>query len=46
MLRPTITNLEEEVADHYPHLILLHNKAQMDDFTPNKFGLMQEVTTL
>lgn len=43
MLRPTISNLEDELTDHFPHLILLHNKAQMDDFTPTKFKLMQQV---
>lgn len=43
MLRPTISNLEDELTDHFPHLILLHNKAQMDDFTPSKFKIMQQV---
>lgn len=43
MLKPTISNPEDEFVDHFPHLILLHNKAQMGDFSPQRFKRIQEV---
>lgn len=43
MLKPTISNPEDEYVDYFPHLILMHNKAQMEDFTPARFKLMQQV---
>lgn len=43
MLKPTISNPEDELIDHFPHLILVHNRAQMEDFSPKKFKSMQEV---
>lgn len=43
MMKPTIPNTEEEVLDHFPHLLLVHNKAQMTDFTPANFKTMQNV---
>ena len=43
MLKPTHSNAEDELNDHFPHLLLVQNKAQMDDFSPKKFKLMQEV---
>lgn len=43
MLKPTISSMEEEVVDHFPHLLLVHNRAQMEDFTPKKFRVLQKV---
>lgn len=43
MLKPTISNPEDEYSEHLPHLIMLHNKAQMADFTPKQFKIMQKV---
>lgn len=43
MLRPTISNVEDELAEHFPHLVLFHNKTQIDDYTPNRFKTMQQV---
>ncbi|KAJ8919578.1 hypothetical protein NQ315_002200 [Exocentrus adspersus] len=42
MLKPTISNAEDELIEHFPHLLLVHNKALMEDFTPNKFRVMQQ----
>ncbi|XP_057661425.1 nonsense-mediated mRNA decay factor SMG9 [Diorhabda carinulata] len=43
MLKPTIPNPEDELTDHFPHLMIVHNRAQMEDFSPTKFKTMQEV---
>ncbi|KAF5282212.1 hypothetical protein FQR65_LT02909 [Abscondita terminalis] len=43
MLKPTISNPEDELVDHFPHLILVQNKAQMEDFSPKKFKEMQQI---
>ncbi|XP_018564800.1 protein SMG9 [Anoplophora glabripennis] len=42
MLKPTISNPEDELIEHFPHLLLVHNRAQMEDFTPAKFKIMQQ----
>ncbi|XP_076273584.1 nonsense-mediated mRNA decay factor SMG9 isoform X2 [Rhynchophorus ferrugineus] len=42
MLKPTISNTEDEYTEHFPHLIMLHNKAQLSDFTPKQFKSMQK----
>ncbi|XP_023014695.2 nonsense-mediated mRNA decay factor SMG9 [Leptinotarsa decemlineata] len=43
MLKPTIPNPEDELTDYFPHLLLVHNRAQIEDFSPSKFKTMQEV---
>lgn len=43
MLKPTISSIDDEIVDHFPHLMLVHNRAQMEDFTPKKFKIMQKV---
>ncbi|KAB0799355.1 hypothetical protein PPYR_07235 [Photinus pyralis] len=43
MLKPTISNPEDELVDHFPHLIIIQNKAQMEDFSPKKFKQMQQM---
>nr|CAH7760885.1 unnamed protein product [Callosobruchus chinensis] len=35
MLKPTIPNPEDELSEHYPHLVFVHNKAQLEDFNPS-----------
>ncbi|XP_044255153.1 protein SMG9 [Tribolium madens] len=46
MLKPTHSNPEDELNDHFPHLLMVHNKAQMEDFSPRKFETIQEVYNL
>ncbi|CAH0560721.1 unnamed protein product [Brassicogethes aeneus] len=43
MLKPTMSNPEDELLDHFPNLLLVHNKAQLDDFSPCKFKKMQSI---
>lgn len=43
MLKPTISSMEDEIVEHFPHLMLVHNRAQMEDFTPKKFKIIQKV---
>ncbi|CAH1159877.1 unnamed protein product [Phaedon cochleariae] len=42
MLKPTISNPEDELMDHFPHLLIIHNKSQMEDFSPAKFRTIQQ----
>lgn len=46
MLKPTISTMEDEIVDHFPHLLLIHNRAQMEDFTPKKLKIMQKVVVI
>lgn len=43
MLKPTISSVEDEIVDHFPHIVLVHNRAQMEDFSPARFRIMQKV---
>ncbi|KAL3281665.1 hypothetical protein HHI36_004871 [Cryptolaemus montrouzieri] len=43
MLKPTISNPEDELSEHFPHLLLIHNKATAEDFTPLRFKMMQKM---
>lgn len=43
MLKPTITSSEDECNEHFPHLLILQNKASVDDFSPLKFKSIQEI---
>lgn len=43
MLKPTISTTEDEYCEHFPHLIMIQNKAQIADFTPKQFKVMQKV---
>lgn len=44
MLKPTISSPEDQkFSDSFPHLLLVHNAAQMEDFTPRRFAAMQNV---
>lgn len=42
MLKPTMNTPEDEYVDYFPHLILLHNKGGMEDFSPKMFNTMQK----
>lgn len=46
MLKPTHSNAEDELNDHFPHLLMVHNRAQMGDFSPRKFKTIQETYNL
>ncbi|XP_028131565.1 nonsense-mediated mRNA decay factor SMG9 isoform X2 [Diabrotica virgifera virgifera] len=46
MLKPTIPNPEDEMTDHFPHLMIMHNRAQMEDFSPSKFKTMQQMISI
>lgn len=43
MLKPTHSNPEDELSDHFPHLLLVQNRAQMGDFAPKAFTNLQTV---
>ncbi|XP_060530453.1 nonsense-mediated mRNA decay factor SMG9 isoform X2 [Cylas formicarius] len=43
MLKPTASNPEDDYSEHFPHLLLIHNKANMTDYTPSQFKTMQKV---
>lgn len=45
MLKPTIPNPEEEIIDYFPHVMFVHNRATMEDFSPMKFKTMQDVSS-
>ncbi|XP_030757386.1 protein SMG9-like isoform X2 [Sitophilus oryzae] len=42
-LKPTISNsTEDEFSEHFPHLVMVHNRAQMSDFTPKQVRAVQK----
>ncbi|XP_044750959.1 protein SMG9 [Coccinella septempunctata] len=43
MMKPTMTNSDDEVFEYFPHLLLVHNRATVDDFSPSKFKIMQNM---
>ncbi|KAK9879536.1 hypothetical protein WA026_006606 [Henosepilachna vigintioctopunctata] len=42
MLKPTMTNADDELSEHCLHLLLVHNKATVDDFSPSVFKTIQK----
>lgn len=35
MLKPSSTsNMDQDYVEYYPHIVFLHNKAELQDFTP------------
>lgn len=45
MLKPSSTsNLDQDYIEYYPHMLFLHNKAEVDDFTPNTLKIMTVIT--
>lgn len=43
MLKPSIPMAEEDFMEYFPHVMIIHNKASLQDFTPHQFGIMQQV---
>lgn len=36
MLKPSSTsNMDQDYVEYYPHIVFLHNKAELQDFTPH-----------
>lgn len=41
MLKPSSTsNLDQDYVEYYPHLLFLHNKAEIYDFMPDTLQTM------
>ncbi|CAG5102282.1 Similar to smg9: Protein SMG9 (Xenopus tropicalis) [Cotesia congregata] len=41
MLKPSSTsNLDQDYIEYYPHMLFLHNKAEVDDFMPDTLKIM------
>ncbi|XP_034934513.1 protein SMG9 [Chelonus insularis] len=46
MLKPSSTsNLDQDYAEYYPHILFLHNKAEIDDFRPETQKIMTDFYT-
>lgn len=45
MLKPSTptTSQDEEIIEYFPHLLFLHNQANISDFSPTRVKLMQTV---
>ncbi|XP_076235415.1 nonsense-mediated mRNA decay factor SMG9 isoform X2 [Calliopsis andreniformis] len=43
MLKPSSTNnMDQDYVEYYPHIIFLHNKAELQDFAPNTVEKIKE----
>ncbi|XP_034190373.1 nonsense-mediated mRNA decay factor SMG9 [Osmia lignaria lignaria] len=43
MLKPSSTsNMDQDYVEYYPHIVFLHNKAELEDFTPNTIEKVKE----
>nr|XP_031830020.1 protein SMG9 [Nomia melanderi] len=43
MLKPSSTsNMDQDYVEYYPHIVFLHNKAELQDFTPNVVEKMKD----
>ncbi|EZA58166.1 hypothetical protein DMN91_011703 [Ooceraea biroi] len=43
MLKPSSTTImDQDYVEYYPHVVLLHNKAELQDFMPNTINKMKE----
>lgn len=43
MLKPSsTTNLDQDYVEYYPHMLFLHNKAELSDFMPKTLETMNE----
>lgn len=46
MLKPSSTsNMDQDYVEYYPHIVFLHNKAELQDFTPNAVERIKEFYT-
>lgn len=34
---------EEDFMEYFPHVLLVHNRATLEDFTPIRFNLIQQI---
>ncbi|XP_051163003.1 nonsense-mediated mRNA decay factor SMG9 [Leptopilina boulardi] len=43
MLKPaSTTNMDQDYVEYYPHIIFLHNKAELQDFIPSTLEMMKK----
>ncbi|XP_012270694.1 protein SMG9 [Orussus abietinus] len=42
MLKPSTTNMDQDYVEYYPHLLFLHNKAEVQDFMPSSIETMKD----
>ncbi|KAJ8668428.1 hypothetical protein QAD02_010091 [Eretmocerus hayati] len=43
MLKPSsTTNMDQDYVEYYPHIVFLHNKASIQDFTPSNIEMMTD----
>ncbi|KAK1116520.1 hypothetical protein K0M31_018983 [Melipona bicolor] len=43
MLKPSSTsNMDQDYVEYYPHIVFLHNKAELQDFTPHSMEKVKE----
>ncbi|PBC33317.1 hypothetical protein APICC_08648 [Apis cerana cerana] len=46
MLKPSSTsNMDQDYVEYYPHIVFLHNKAELQDFTPHNMEKVKEFYT-
>lgn len=46
MLKPASTsNLDQDYVEYYPHILFLHNKAELHDFMPKTLETMEDFYT-
>ncbi|XP_043786151.1 protein SMG9 isoform X3 [Apis laboriosa] len=46
MLKPSSTsNMDQDYVEYYPHIVFLHNKAELQDFTPHNIEKVKEFYT-
>lgn len=43
MLKPSIPTPEEDYMEYFPHVLIVHNRATLQDFTPTQYGVMQQI---
>lgn len=47
MLKPSSTsNMDQDYVEYYPHIVFLHNKAELQDFTPNAVERIKVINSL
>lgn len=42
MLKPSsTTTMDQDYVEYYPHILFLHNKAEIQDFMPSSIEMMK-----
>lgn len=42
MLKPSsTTTMDQDYVEYYPHILILHNKAEVQDFMPSSIEMMK-----